>query len=220
MMWARCGTLITLSPAAVICSYKPNAPSAVLPQECTARCDPGYASNSTRSSATYVCSERGEWEAADGGRLRCALIGCPEARPVEHAHHCLSNEVGSSCETSCLLGYAPSSGSPLFNCSRNGKWEAADPVDGGALVCEAIRNFCDGNPPDESGYGQNIVMTDDPEKCNCDNCDNCHGRELDCVCEATCANNTAQVATTDASYRCVANGSRRDHRSMACGRLS
>ncbi len=87
------------------------------------------------------------------------------------------------------VGYDSTGGSPLFTCSHGGNWVASNSVDN--LKCAAIQGFCVGNPLDESGLGQNIVLTDDVEKCD---------RKLGTVCEATCANGTTQVAQSDPSY--------------------
>lgn len=73
-------------------------------EECIARCDPGYASDSSLSTLAYVCNGNGEWmPARDGARLNCSLSGCPMFR-IENAHHCPANDVGSTCEVSCEVG--------------------------------------------------------------------------------------------------------------------
>lgn len=105
-------------------------------------------------------------------------------------------------------GYTASVASALFECAADGKWIPSNSTNG-ELECKPIREFCDGNPRDESGYGQNIVMpsyymspSGEIKTCS---------REIEDICEATCANGTAQVAKSDPSYKCVSNGTRKDH---------
>ena len=76
-------------------------------QQCTARCDPGYSSSSQGATATYICNDDGAWVPSDGQRLSCALRGCPEKQPVEHAHTCSSAELNSTCSTSCEVNELP-----------------------------------------------------------------------------------------------------------------
>lgn len=181
--------------------------------KCSAQCDPGYSSNaSTGVSVSYTCGDTGKWTSDE--KLGCVLVGCADAEPAgPSAEPCESADPGNRCETKCKVGYTAKGGSPYFNCTRDGEWKE-DP-DEGTLVCEAILGFCAGNPEDESGYGQNIVLAE-----------GCH-RTVGSVCEAVCTEGTAPIPGTNQGYKCAPYGTRTDHgqwvpttgRPLECGRL-
>ena len=89
-----------------------------------------------------------------------------------------------------------------YTCYSMGDGEWKEDAAKGALECEAIPRFCEGNPVDESGYGQNIVMTDKLDECD---------RAMGTICASHCAGGTAQLPGTDLEYKCAADGTRTDH---------
>eukprot|EP01046_Picozoa_sp_COSAG06_P056440 COSAG06_NODE_10678_length_1637_cov_7.827698_1_plen_360_part_10 len=143
--------------------------------QCDARCDPGYGSKTQHPSMKYTCGTDGEWTSDE--KLDCQLFGCADAEPAgPNAEYCESDMPGTVCETKCKVGYRATGGSPFFNCTGDGEWK--EDAAKGALECEPIPRFCEGNPVDESGYGHNIVMTDDLDDCD---------RAMGTTCTAHCA---------------------------------
>lgn len=102
---------------------------------CEASCDAGYVIS---GDATYECGTSGKWEAVEG--FECAPVSCGETIPGLSPHataNCAVDPVfgGEDCIATCDEGFVATSGTGVYTCGADGKWNGAlacAPVDCGA----------------------------------------------------------------------------------------